>query len=214
MAKDHYATLSVARNASPEQIRVRFRELARSRHPDRFRGAEKAEAERDFQAITEAFNVLSDPERRRLHDRELARADEPPRAGDRAQLLRAYMERGVKAYRDRSYVEAAENFDRATQTEPDNASAWHHLAIACSQQPRWRSRAMSAAARACELEPMNPAYLKLAGRLFAAAGMTARAEQYYNEALTWGGEDATVRASLTGLKSARKGKTGLYGKAG
>ena len=44
MARDFYTVLAVPRNATEEQIRQRFRELARTRHPDRFQGAEKARA--------------------------------------------------------------------------------------------------------------------------------------------------------------------------
>ena len=76
MARDFYTVLAVPRNATEDQIRRRFRELARTRHPDRFRGVEKERAERDFQEITQAFNVLADPERRRRHDQELVHPEE------------------------------------------------------------------------------------------------------------------------------------------
>ena len=65
MSRDHYAVLGTDRNATRDQIRDRFRKLARERHPDRFQGDEREKAELAFQAITEAFNVLSDPDRRR-----------------------------------------------------------------------------------------------------------------------------------------------------
>ena len=95
MARDFYAVLAVPRNATEDQIRRRFRELARTRHPDRFRGAEKERAEKDFQAITQAFNVISDPERRRLHDLELLRPEETA-AGEPRQLSRVYLQRSPR----------------------------------------------------------------------------------------------------------------------
>jgi curved DNA-binding protein CbpA len=210
MAKDYYAVLNVPRTARPEQIRERFRELAREGHPDRFRGEEKEEAEARFQAITEAFNVLSHPERRRLHDLELDRPESRP--AQSLQLLRVYMQRGVKAYRDKNYLEAAENFDRATQADPINAQAWHHLAAACSHNQRWFARATRAVARACELEPMNSEYLKLAGKIHALAGMAAEAERYYNQALTWGGDDSGIQEALEELRrGSKKGRPGKVG---
>jgi curved DNA-binding protein CbpA len=216
MAKDYYAVLGVARGASAAEIREHFLRLARSRHPDRFRGNAKAAAEAEFQSLTEAFNVLSDPERRRLHDLELARPDLGARsaAEDGAQMAKFFVQRGIKIYKEHKYVEAADNFDRATKADPDNAQSWHHLALACSHYQRFQARALAAITKACELEKMNPGYLKLAGKLFAAAGMTARAERYYNEALTWGGEDATVRQALDELGRAQRRGTGLFGKAG
>ena len=60
---------------------------------------------------------------------------------------------------------------------------------------------------------MNATYLNLAGKLFAMGGMTLRAEQYYNQALQWGGEDPAVRAALDELtKSSKKGRGGLFGR--
>ena len=216
MAKDYYAALGVVRGASAAEIREHFRRLVRTRHPDRFQGAEKVAAEREFQDLTEAFNVLADAERRRLHDLELARPEVQARspAEDGANMSKLFVQRGIKAYKEANYVEAADNFDRATKADPDNAQAWHHLALACSHYHRFQARALAAITKACEIEKMNPGYLKLAGKLFAAAGMTARAERYYNEALTWGGEDAAVRQALEDLSKAQRRGAGLFGKAG
>jgi curved DNA-binding protein CbpA len=214
MAVNYYTIFGLPQNATQEQIRERFLALARERHPDRFRGEAKAKAEAEFQAITEAFNVLIHPDRRRQHDLELARPDTSGPKVDRKQVARVYVSRGVKAYRDKNFLEAAESFDRATREDPANARAWHHLARACAHQRRWLSRATSAIARACELEPMNATYLKLAGELFDRAGMSVRAVQYLREALKWGGDDAAVRQQLEELESGRKRKTGLFGRAG
>lgn len=209
--KSYYDLLALPQNATSEQIRSRFRELVRKRHPDRFQGAEKERAERDFQDITAAFNVLSNPELRRQHDLELARPQVQRQGADPSQLARVYLQRGVKAYKEGNYLQAAESFDRATQAQPDNAKAWHHLALTCSRQRRWLSRATSAIAQACELQPMNADYLKLAGRIFESAGMTLRAEQYYDESLKWGGDDPEVERRLAELrKGGKKGKAGFF----
>lgn len=213
--KNYYTVLGLAQNATVEQVRTRFRELARLQHPDRFQGAEKERAEREFQELTEAINVLSDPERRRLHDVDLARPQVKSQAADPGQLSKVYLQRGSKAYREGNYLEAAENFDRATKAQPDNAKAWHHLALACSHQRRWFSRATNAIAKACELEPMNASYLKLAGRIFESADMPLRAEQFYNEAVKWGGADPAVDERLEELrKRTKRGLGGLFGKVG
>jgi curved DNA-binding protein CbpA len=214
MSDNYYAILGVAQNATREQIRARFLALARERHPDRFQSDAKKEAEVQFQAITEAFNVLSNPDRRRLHDQELAK----PKAGegtqaDRKQVARVYLTRGVKAYRDKNYLEAADNFDRATREDPDNAQAWHHLARACSHQRRWLSRAGKAITKACELEPMNAEYHQIAGKIFADAGMTSRAVQYYKQAVRWGADDPSLKERIAELEG-KKRRSGLFGRGG
>ena len=60
--------------------------------------------------------------------------------------------------------------------------------------------AMGAIRKACELEPMNVVYLKLAGELFQLGGLTLRAEKFYNQALQWGGSDADIEQALAELK--------------
>ena len=209
MARDFYTVLAVPRNATEDQIRQRFRELARTRHPDRFQGVEKERAEKEFQEITQAFNVLVDPERRRRHDTDLVRPEET--AADPRQLFRVYLQRGVKAYKEKSYLEAASNFDLAVQADPRNGQAWHHLAQACSHQRNFLPRAVDAIERACQLEPMNPGYLKQAGRICALAGQTEKALQYYRKALQWGGDDEDVRQALESL-SGPASRRGLFGR--
>ena len=59
---DHYATLGVAKNATPDDIKKAYRKLASKHHPDK--GGDTA----TFQKIEEAYRILSDPQQRQQYD--------------------------------------------------------------------------------------------------------------------------------------------------
>ena len=63
---DYYAALGVEKNASAEDIKKAYRKLARQHHPDRNPGDKKAEAR--FKEISQAHDVLGDPEKRKAYD--------------------------------------------------------------------------------------------------------------------------------------------------
>src|ERR1700761_2820556 len=64
--KDYYEVLGVARTASAEEIKKSFRKLARQYHPDVAK--DKKKAEEKFKEINEAYEVLSDPAKRKKYD--------------------------------------------------------------------------------------------------------------------------------------------------
>jgi len=67
MAKDYYQVLGIPRNATKEQVKKTYRDLAMKYHPDRNPGRE-GWANEKFKEINEAFSVLGDPERRGQYD--------------------------------------------------------------------------------------------------------------------------------------------------
>jgi curved DNA-binding protein len=67
MARDYYDVLGVKRNASEEEIKSAYRKLARQYHPDRNPGDKQAET--NFKEVQEAYDVLSDKNKRVQYDR-------------------------------------------------------------------------------------------------------------------------------------------------
>ncbi len=64
---DYYKALGVSKNATPDEIKKAYRKLARQYHPDTNSGDKQAEER--FKEVSEAHDVLSDPEKRKQYDR-------------------------------------------------------------------------------------------------------------------------------------------------
>jgi curved DNA-binding protein len=85
MATDLYKELGVSRTASPEEIKKVYKKLAGKLHPDRNPGDQKVEAH--FKEVNRAYQVLSDPEKRKLYDEF---GDDSLREGFNPSAARAY----------------------------------------------------------------------------------------------------------------------------
>ena len=70
----HYDNLKVTRNAPPEVIRAAYKTLCQKFHPDRNPGNENAK--KTFLIIRTAYETLSDPEKRKLHDAWISSVEE------------------------------------------------------------------------------------------------------------------------------------------
>ena len=205
MKVNYYEVLGVERSATEQEIRDRFRKLARENHPDRYRGPDKAGAERSFQVLTEAVNVLTNSEKRKQHDSEVL-GGVTKGTVDFAQIAKAYLSKGVKAYKEGDWNGAYENFDLATKHNPQDAKAFHYLALAASRKPAFTRQAVQAIETAVQLEPMNPLYLKDAGFMSKRAGLVAKAARYFEEALKWDASNVELQTALAELRESKEGK--------
>lgn len=84
-SSDLYAVLGVSRTATPDELKKAYRKLARKHHPDVNPGNRAAEEK--FKQISAAFEVLSDPQKRKLYDEF---GDDAVRIGFDADKARAY----------------------------------------------------------------------------------------------------------------------------
>lgn len=88
--RDYYEVLGVSRNASEKEIKSAYRKLAKKYHPDSNQGNQ--DAENKFKEASEAYSVLSDPEKRKQYDQfGFAAFDETAGAGAAGRMPVAHM---------------------------------------------------------------------------------------------------------------------------
>lgn len=83
----YYDVLQVDRDSTPEGVRRAWRRMAQKYHPDKMPG--NANAARAMAAINAAYEVLSDPHQRALHDQWIGKSEAPPAKRSRAQSAEA-----------------------------------------------------------------------------------------------------------------------------
>jgi len=97
--QDYYEILGVPRSAGEEDIKRAYRKLALKWHPDRHKSETRKDAEERFKRISEAYEVLSDPDKRRKYDqfgehwKQGQEFTPPPGAGGARRMSREEFER-------------------------------------------------------------------------------------------------------------------------
>ncbi|MFC1700030.1 DnaJ C-terminal domain-containing protein [Patescibacteria group bacterium] len=66
--KDYYQILGVKKDSTLDQIKRAYKKLAKEHHPDMVKESDKEAAEKRFKEINEAYQVLSDPQKRKMYD--------------------------------------------------------------------------------------------------------------------------------------------------
>jgi DnaJ-class molecular chaperone len=92
MAEDYYTRLGVSRQATADEIKKAYRKLAKKFHPDLNPGNKQAEEK--FKTATAAFEILSDPKKRKLYDEFGEDAEKLGFDDKKAEAFRAYRNQG------------------------------------------------------------------------------------------------------------------------
>ena len=196
--RTYYEILGLDPQASADDVRAAFRRLARDRHPDRYDAGARAAAEREFQAITEAYNVLSDPDRRGRYDQGLTSFARAGAANPR-EVARALVAKAVGLMKLGEHAQAGELLAQAVAHDPQNARARHLFGLHLAQHGGRLDEGLRHLDQAIKLDPVNVRLLLDASRLFAMARMFARAMRYAQSAAELSPGDPAVESWMRQL---------------
>lgn len=210
-AASHYELLGLAPEADEADAQPAYRSLARLVHPTHAAavGLDDHEGVLEvlFERATEAYLVLSDPDRRRGYDRLMSverrrRTDPTARAEEVRQLSEELHEQARRLMERDEHHFAVELLRQALRLDPTGAEAWALLGRAQRENPKWLHMAGDSLRRAVRLRPDSAEYRFLLAEVEELQGNLEEAERRYREVLErLPGHPATTEA-LARLKEA------------
>jgi curved DNA-binding protein CbpA len=200
MLHDYYAILGVARSARPEDIKKAYLQLARDNHPDRIRDpAQKAEADRRFQLITEAYNQLREESARREYDKSLDRKVRTPE-----EEARVYFKNGELQEQSREYGNALKYYYEAMRLQPERLEYMLAAARILSMDKGRQRQAAELYEQAMAKHPASPEPCLELGTLYMRSGMHMRAKRVYETAVRQFPQHAELKRKLAEAVAAEK----------
>ena len=173
--------------------------------PDRFQGLDRAVAEREFQAITEAYNVLSDSNQRGRYDQTLTSNKQTQQRANPKEVAKALLAKAVGLANAGQALEAREYFAQAVAHDPDSPRAHHLFGMFLSRQAGGLEEALRHLDLAVKLEPNDTKVLMDASKLFARGKMLARATRFAQQAALLSPGDPDIETWLDQVRKAAEG---------
>jgi curved DNA-binding protein CbpA len=217
---NYFEILGVAVEADDREIKKAYHQLAKKYHPDRYHAAGRPDVrqilERIFVKVNEAYDTLSDKEKRRYYSRTVpgrpetapeqkGETAEPVRGVDRDRMAQDCFGQGKKFFDEGDYYSAIRAFRSAVEYAPGKTRYRIHLGIGLSMNPKWRKEAEETFMRVIEMEPFNAeAYAQL-GKLYQRGHLLKRAEKSFLEALKLDRANATALEGLAQIRESAKG---------
>lgn len=191
-----YEILELAPGASAYDIKAAYHRLAKKWHPDRFTGAEKAEAEQRFRQLAEAFNMLKDAGRREAVDRNLppnpatTQVETPIQLAPSSQAVPLYERTAEDWFKEAEEALETGDHEKALglihyciRLEPEKTEYFVFLAKVLDEGGGDKKALVKALESAIRLNPKDVDSTIRLAEVFQSVGMHARATRMWKTAL-------------------------------
>ena len=160
--RDYYDVLGVTKTSSLYDVKQQYRKLALKFHPDRNQYSDTAE---HFKEISEAYEVISDPEKKQVYD-QYGHAGVNGRysnddifqgaqgGGFDSNDVWGWRNKGGALYFLGKYDEAIECYDKAIEIDPDNQVVWNNKGLALNSLGKY-DEAIVSYDKAIEIDPTD-----------------------------------------------------------
>lgn len=216
---DYFGVLGVTRNATDEQVRASYVDLAKRTHPDRFSSsgaAVRQVAEEVFGLVSQANEALADARSREAYRVELAqgaRMQEEMEEARRALGAEKEFQKGIAALRARRYQSALEAFREAVDLYPAEGEYLAYLAYATfldsPDDREVQKKAVTALRKSAKLAPDSEKPYLLLGQLFKAMNRVENAERMFLQAVQQKADCLEALRELRLINLRREKKKGL-----
>jgi len=180
----YYGVLGVKQYTTVAEIKSAYYDAAKRFHPDRhfYLSSDdlKGKLSDIFAYITEAYTTLSNSEKRRQYDRQIANRPEPTLSNK--EIAEARFEEGKIEFAKYNTTQALELFGQAAYLNSSVAKYHYFYGLALNKLGRLKEAA-KAIQRTLKIEPSNPDYLAEAGHIYLKVGFPGRAKSAFKAAL-------------------------------
>ncbi len=199
----HYQLLDVQAQADRAEVKRRFYHLARRFHPDRHMDQPEWTPRLLvlMEALTTAYKVLSDDEKKRQYDSQLARNPDQ-NLGESKRLVGEWLEKAGECLAERNYIGSILWLRRVIENDPHSANYRTMLGQSLAQVPEYRREAVEQFEKAIELDPRNLAAHLCYAQMLEQLRLPWRARPHYMRVLELDKSHRVARERLNHLSAA------------
>ena len=199
--RDYYDVLGVTKTSSHYEVKQQYRKLALKFHPDRNQSSEAGE---HFKEISEAYAVISDPEKKQVYDQhghagvngrysgaDIFRSAQGGGGGFDSNDVWGWRNKGGALYSLGKYDEAIECYDKAIKIDPDNSVVWNNKGLALNSLGKY-DEAIECYDKAIKIDPDDADLWNNKGLALNSLGNVIAAITSYDKAIKIDPDDADL----------------------